>query len=435
MNVTKDGMKKIALISCCKVPSWKSCQVISSNLVSCYQRLYSEDDLRVFNIEDSANKYEVYKATKQLAEFAPEKIIFTEHRPHPQIVIDFFYKNFKGQALPELIFHVFGDFTLYSTEWAKLEKTLESFRVKFLCASDAQVELVSSFIVSAEQFVFKCPFPVDTSSFYFDFKRRNDTRKKMNLSDSSVFLYTGRVSLQKQTLELINSFTSFVTSIPNDSILLIAGEFDDLGVPYLLHETCYNSYYMMYRQLISALPQDIADRVIYLGNLDSDQLLDVYCASDCFVSLSVHNDEDYGMSPAEALCTGVPAILTRWGGYSSFQIAGEEKHCALIPVEIGESKLIVNENVFMKHLLRVSFASADSIYRERYSEMYEKKLSIMAIALKIEKILRIDTFYFAGFSEALVKLVKSERYSDPPFANSKYVYNSFYKEIYDVYTK
>ena len=44
---------------------------------------------------------------------------------------------------------------------------------------------------------------------------------------------------------------------------------------------------------------------------------------DVFVSLSVHQDENFGYAPIEAMACGVPAVVTDWGGYRDSVVHGE----------------------------------------------------------------------------------------------------------------
>lgn len=46
-----------------------------------------------------------------------------------------------------------------------LETLLRDKEVKFYCASDAQVELVSKFFEDKDQYIKKVPFPVSTKEF------------------------------------------------------------------------------------------------------------------------------------------------------------------------------------------------------------------------------------------------------------------------------
>ena len=91
---------------------------------------------------------------------------------------------------------------------------------------------------------------------------------------------------------------------------------DDLAIPYLGKEALPGTFYFHWEESIREYGLD--DKVSYLGNLSKEELFELYNGSDCYISLSSHNDEDYGMSPAEALSTGLPCILSQWGGFISF---------------------------------------------------------------------------------------------------------------------
>ncbi len=425
-------MSRIAIVSRNQKPSWKSCQVISQNLRMAYEVQFKNSEISFFDLNDDLNRYQQYLVAQKIANFDPARIVFLEHRPHPIALLSLLRPMLKTN--PEYIFHIYGDFPLDASDWLNLGQQLQGENVKLLCASDAQVNFISQF-VDSDKVVFKCPFPVNGNQFKFDAGIRDKIRREMNIENKTVYLYTGRISHQKQTIELISHFVSFLKSSKSDSILLIAGEFDDLGAPYLQYESCHNTYYMRYNRHREKLSPEVAERIRYVGNLDTKSLHQVYCAADFFVSLSVHNDEDFGMSPAEALCSGLPAILSAWGGYRSFYFQECKKGCSLIPVEIEDEKIRFSENIFIKQLLRSSFERHTNTDRDNISKFYLSNFSINSVAKLLESIHGTRVNSFNGFNEALQNLVRKQTIGDPPFRDNRAVYNNYYKETYHAYVK
>lgn len=426
-------MTKIAIISRDQKISWKSCQVISANIKSVYEKLGTEN--RFFSFNENSNSYETYKVALSLIDYAPDIIVFMEHKPHPRKLLEYYVQENKGTKLPKLIFHLFGDFPLNAKDWFSLGKLLINFDTKFLCASDSQVRFINKFVNISEKLVYKLPFPVDTNFYNFSEEKRESARKKYKVGEEQLFLYTGRISHQKKVIELVNNFSSFLLSTKSDAKLYIAGDFDDLGIPYLEYEPCRNSYYMRYKRHFDKLPVEVKERITYVGNLNSDELLEVYSAADRFVSLSVHNDEDFGMSPAEALCCGLPSILTNWGGYSSFQLEEMKEACELIPVEIKDEKIEHNENIFIKKLMMSSFKEVTSDERIRIGQNYSSEFSIESIVAKLKVIIDDDFITFSGFNGTLEKLAKDQTLGSASFMRAAKNFSEYYKEVYESYVQ
>ena len=56
-----------------------------------------------------------------------------------------------------------------------------------------------------------------------------------------------------------------------------------------------------------------------MGHLDPSELAHLYNGADAFASMSVHHDEDFGMSPVEALCCGTRQFLPSGGAMLPFR--------------------------------------------------------------------------------------------------------------------
>ena len=147
------------------------------------------------------SSYEQLELARELVNQSLTHISFVDHMPHPEILIkylDHYYSENGVTDRPTLIFHVFGDFTLYGKEWIESDRYLKKFKTKFVCASERQKDLVSKFLKDSTKGIYICPFPVDENLFFFSEEERINQRKKLGLdSDTIAFIYTGRMSLQK----------------------------------------------------------------------------------------------------------------------------------------------------------------------------------------------------------------------------------------------
>ncbi|WP_092495933.1 glycosyltransferase family 4 protein [Faunimonas pinastri] len=56
-------------------------------------------------------------------------------------------------------------------------------------------------------------------------------------------------------------------------------------------------------------------RTIYVDGRDQEQLRDVWASADIFTSLSDNVQETFGLTPIEAMASGLPVVVSDWDGY------------------------------------------------------------------------------------------------------------------------
>ena len=387
--------EKLALILSYEKSHWRSCQVIVPNLVKLYRKSFPHAQLELFNYSDQITEYEYFRSMRSLLEFAPDKIIFCDHKPHPARVIKDLMRKW-GQDIPPIYCHLFGDFSLYTVPWFNIETYLQKIRIKFIAASHRQVNFVRQFIERGEELVSSLPFPVDEEKYQFSPGERTRAQKKFAWDGAEVahFLYTGRLSAQKNIIPLIQSFRDFLKISGSRAQLHIAGSFDDMAYPFfgLYYPPEFNR--CQFFQLLEEFNGGPAgDQIHFLGNLETEELRDYYQACDIFVSLSLHNDEDYGMSAAEALCCGMPLILSDWGGHASFCLP--ESPSSLVSVKATESFYGVDYAKFVKLLIKYDQAKISNNERSDLSLRGRQEFSIEG---NIKRLLKIHSDPIERFS-------------------------------------
>lgn len=437
--------RRVALFHSFAESQWVSCQTITSNLVGSLLKALGGHEVKVFDFNQSDNNYDFIKLIKAVHEFRPDRLVFCDHRPQPDFFIKRYLELFSKEEenlIPEIFVHVYGDFSLDLKEWKGINDLLVGKRIHFVCASDKQVKLVSNWINSPEGVVSKCPFSVDDKTFYFDPKLRQEIRKKLEVaSDETLFLYTGRASLQKNIIELVKLFGKFLVETKSNARLLLAGQFDSIGNDFLGVELGEGHFYWYYHKALMALPEWVRDRIQYVGNLNKDEIRELCCASDYFTSLSVHNDEDFGMSPAEAFCCGLPAILTDWGGYHSFHLNEQPSYCQLVPTQIGTYKINIKNEKFLELLHVATKSRLTDDERQKISKTYHSIFSLEESVKNLKKIYSSETPIFHGFTKKFLyaadayKMKKRLPFWEEDSAGSNVirVYSPLYKEFYACY--
>lgn len=427
---TTGKKKRIAFVYSKRSSDWTSCQVIVPNLLKTYQHLYRQADCELFDLNETQHYGEVAFLAERIFNFNPDKLIFVDHSPHPRRLIFALEGVYKRGGLPEFAIHVFGDFTLYLENWEKLEPILKKVRVRWICASERQVKLVSGYLNDPDSEVSLCPFPVDSEVYQFNESVGIDWRKELGISKKDfVVVYTGRLSLQKNITRLLKTFLQFSLNSKKKTFLLIAGAFDDIGAPFFGIRTPEGYYFQKLNELLLMFPSSVRENIHFLGSLESTPLRDLYLAGDTYVSFSLHHDEDYGMAPAEALCCGLPTVLTDWGGYASFNLEREE--VLLLETCISKKGLDFDTKKALHFLNNLGSNPVGSKKRSDLSQLAIGRFSILAAAKILREIHEKPFTHFRGFNWKL-NYHKRLLWEKNPFEEQNLTSN-FYPEIYGNY--
>ncbi len=418
---------KPAVIVSASPSGWESNRAISPNLQEAYRRLWG-GDYATYALSAGGGAGDVHKLARAIASRPPDRLVFVDHLPHPAALLRELTAAFKGRPLPPLYFHLYGDFTFYLRAWLALGPLLAKYDVSWICASDRQAELVRRLLANAPQSVSKCPFPVDPSRFAFDPALRDAARAKLGFAlDDRVLIYAGRFSVQKNSLRLLREAARFIRTAPYRAHLLLAGGFDDIGAPFFGVRPLPWDYFQRWNRLWKSLPEKIRGRMRHLGPVDSSKLRELYHAADCYFSLSLHHDEDFGMAPAEALSCGSAAVLTDWGGYSSFP--GASECCRLIPVSLDPRGLNFSSDRVQRDLLEQCRRGADADERRLRARRFLSTFSIDAAVSELSRIHQSRPPRFAGFS-ALASFLCAAGGPYFPGGPGK---NSLYPKLYGAY--
>jgi glycosyltransferase involved in cell wall biosynthesis len=413
----KTNNKKTILLYSFETSDWASCRKIVSNLIASYS--LALDDIIHLDFSRLQNERSLLTLTETILAHHPERIIFADHQPHPADLLAYLLVHLPRST--EIIVHAYGDFLFpYPEKWLKLNKSLIHRPLKVISASDRHASMLGQFFHQAP--ITTCPFPVDTKSFCFEPAARTSKRLHLKVQNQFCWLYTGRLSQQKNILPLIESFARYLERSERNDQLWLAGPFDSMGVPYLNILPMDHEFYYDYQKLLRRLSPKAQSNIRYLGILYNEELNQLYSAADGFVSLSTHNDEDYGMAVAEALSTGLPCVLTDWAGYSDFRKYAPTT-TALIRVKFVEGQLQYDDQQLARALLKMS-----STPHLRQSNCY---LGFPVVADRLRQILQQESFCFTGFNQKLTELCQA--WEQMAFSTQDQRYNRYYFETYRSY--
>jgi glycosyltransferase involved in cell wall biosynthesis len=429
---------RIVIISKDEPSAWKSCQTIVSNLASSYGKAFCNSSVQFLKVSQDLNSYQAFKMAMQIKKINPGLIVWIDHSPNPTFLIKYLSEVFNDisfEQRPKMLVHVFGDFVLDCLDWESIKKELALWPLHFITASDRQKKLLERFFISDKNIVSCIPFPVHEQQCKLEnfSQNRKKTREKYSIEDDEkVFLYTGRISYQKNIEVLVKSFLAINKTLDRNCQLWIAGGVDDILLPYLGKHGNVCSYSSHLNQTLNIKNSNIK----LLGNCSSEELLMLYHASDMFVSMSTYNDEDYGMSPAEAICNGLPSLLSDWGGYSSF--ANYSESVRLVPVSLDSFRPMVDTVILGKELMAEAMQPNCPLeMRKNFAEKALSFVSVESVAKKLET--EMQSFSFSSvnhFSDVFTEMCRSFKNNKmAPFKNSTEhgKLSPLYKDVYSAY--
>jgi radical SAM protein with 4Fe4S-binding SPASM domain len=128
------------------------------------------------------------------------------------------------------------------------------------------------------------------------------------------FVYIGRVSPQKNLGTLIKAYSLLNDLERQTHPLIFYGKEDHLGYPNIGLDN--KSYLENLVLLIKELK--LEKSVFFKGFIDRLTIQKELGTNYIFISPSTHSDENFGMAAFRALLTGVPCVLSAWGGHNEF---------------------------------------------------------------------------------------------------------------------
>ena len=148
------------------------------------------------------------------------------------------------------------------------------------------------------------PLGINYSEFQFTKNEKTNARKEFDIQDDEiVILYVGRLSFHAKS----NPFPMYksiekVANKSNKKIVLIeCGWYGNKGI-----EEAFS-------QAAKYLCKNI--RIVKIDGRKNDLRLKSFAAANIFCSLSDNVQETFGITPIEAMASGLPVIVSEWNGY------------------------------------------------------------------------------------------------------------------------
>lgn len=180
--------------------------------------------------------------------------------------------------------------------------------------SNADAEIYYEFIDSDKPHpeAVYLPFGVNLETFYplKSREKRENLRNTWGIRpDDFVLLYTGRITVEKNLHTTLGAVAE-LNRLGYPVKLVIIGRFED--VPF--SEFCIHPIGLEEKIQTRIEALEISDAVLILEWQTPRELNEAFNASDAFINLTLHHDENFGLSQIEAMSAGIPVIGTAWGG-------------------------------------------------------------------------------------------------------------------------
>jgi glycosyltransferase involved in cell wall biosynthesis len=155
------------------------------------------------------------------------------------------------------------------------------------------------------------PLAVDTEVFR---PRREEARQKLGWpQERFIFTCIGRLSPSNK-MELVPLLKAYAMASSSSA----RGRYSRL---YIIGREQVGGYAAVLMEMAKLC--GVAGQVSIVTDYDGADIPYMHAASDCFVSPSDHVQETFGLTPLEAMASGVPPIVSDWDGYRETVIDGE----------------------------------------------------------------------------------------------------------------
>jgi len=234
-----------------------------------------------------------------------------------------------------------------------IRKHLPSAEIN-LVSTQFQKDRISNYLGSLAPKMTVFPPKIDTEFFIIPNKtQRLTARKRYDIQKGQVnIVYAGRWLVTKGICQLIRSLEIW----PNSNIILtIVGNVDineKIRCPSTNHETFQN--YIDQEVLRGKKKTHIR----FYSAKDKYGLRELFWSADLFVYLSTHPDENYGITPREAMSCGIPVLATNYGGLQPITEYMPWKGVDTYPsysgarFSIKQFRLLLQKAIGARHLLQ-----------------------------------------------------------------------------------
>lgn len=155
------------------------------------------------------------------------------------------------------------------------------------------------------------PFGIHQTDFSFTTQEKMDARQSLQLSQGDVaVLFAGRLSFHAKAhpYSMIAALEQAALCTKKQVTLVLCGQFPNKSIELAFTQAAAN-----YAPHI---------RTVWVDGKDPDAYNRAWAACDIFASLSDNLQETFGITPIEAMASGLPVVVADWDGYKDTVVEG-----------------------------------------------------------------------------------------------------------------
>lgn len=155
------------------------------------------------------------------------------------------------------------------------------------------------------------PFGIHPADFSFTKEDKQSARKQLGLAENEVaVLFAGRLSFHAKAhpYPMIAALEKAAVKSGKKVVLLLCGQFPNDAV------------HSAFVQAASTYAPHV--RTLWVDGKDFGAYNRAWAGGDIFVSLSDNLQETFGITPLEAMASGLPVVVTDWDGYKDTVVEG-----------------------------------------------------------------------------------------------------------------
>ena len=226
------------------------------------------------------------------------------------------------------------------------------------------------------------PYGIDDRTFR-PRPKAADVLRRLRIPPGRMLLFAGRAQSDKDLYRLLRVALKARILFPNLRIVLASHVIDEAYLATLRRELGPDS------------------GVHTIEQPDSEDLADLYCVADVFVTAATSHFETFGRAPAEALACGTPAVAPSYDGFAEVL---DQPGGSLVGVELDESGPHVHEDELLRAVYEV-LSAPDRVPASQVSMAAHRRFARSRTIELLAHILNNDTAPAVDLDDAAASLV------------------------------
>lgn len=273
---------------------------------------------------------------------------------------------------------------LFLPQYVYTMKYLPSAQVNLVSTQFQLDRLRSTFgNLAPEMAVFNCK--VDTDYYTIpNHNQRLQARKQQRIGEKQLhIIYAGRLIMTKGICQLIRALD--IWPVSDNIVITIAGNIEDgAGLAFSLAKHTTFSQFLNEEVLRNKKRHWLR----FQAAKDKQELRELFWSADLFVNLSIQPDENFGITPHEAMSCGLPIVTTNFGGLRSLAESMLWKGVDTYPTVFGARFSLKQFRVLLQRVIIERNSLSSQEYRNFVLEEFNPQISKNNLKKAIEYLIK-----------------------------------------------